>query len=291
MIFHFFHSDFGNEIEVHCCMKNGNSLKVLTLVKSSFRKWIGLGLLFFSALSSANSETISELSLRYRMMSNDYHTSGEVLDSVFENFLKTQIYWSHSSAELNRNKAFLMDLQKFSVSMNQFIGSQSNIEQKKNSLEALITLLSESSQGNDRLEKSLPKIYNDFLKSMMASTAPATIDSSDDYKPIRVKTNEVIKTIGTYGIWGFWFVTSTAGIMALSPTMEHFLYYPAVAMFLASGPYSITNQIWGQVFDRLEKKADLQHKTAVQYMKDKIRSLKYFKRNKIQQCLKFYQTN
>lgn len=105
---------------------------------------------------------------------------------------------------------------------------------------------------------------------------------------IKIKTNEVLKTVGAYGIWGFWFVTSTWGLMAFSPKREHFLYYPAVAMFVASAPFSISNQLWGQVFDRLEKRAALQHKTTIQYTKGKIRTFKYFKRTKPNQCLGFY---
>lgn len=271
-------------------MKNVNLLKVLTLSTDSFRKVIGLFLLFFSTMSSANTETISELSLRYRMMSNDYQTSSELLDSVFGGFLKTQVYWSQSPAELAHNKEFLVQLQQFSLSMNQLVSEQSSDEQKKNSLETLITIMSESSSSNERLVgQSLPKVYQDYLKSMMDVQKVAA--TSGEAQGIKIKTNEVIKTVGTYGIWGFWFVTSTWGLIALSPTLEHFLYYPAVSMFLASAPFSITNQIWGQVFDRLEKRAALKHQTAIQYMKDKIRSFKYFKRSNQNQCLKFYQAN
>ena len=268
-------------------MKNLNLLKALTLQMNSFRKMIGLFLLFFSALSSANPEAISELSLRYRMMSNDYQTSSELLDSVFGDFIKTQSYWSLSSSELAHNKEFLVQLQKFSQSMNQLVGGQDNDEQKKNSLEALITIMSESASSNERMAgQSLPKVYQEYLKSMMESKS--TSRSETAAAGIKIKTNEVLKTVGTYGIWGFWFVTSTWGLMAFSPKMEHFLYYPAVAMFVASAPFSISNQLWGQVFDRLEKRAALQHKTTIQYMKDKIRSFKYFKRTKSNQCLGFY---
>tara|TARA_B110001454_G_scaffold219202_1_gene252054 strand:+ start:154901 stop:155626 length:726 start_codon:yes stop_codon:yes gene_type:complete len=238
-------------------------------------------------ISSANTETISELSLRYRMMSNDYQTSSDLLDSVFGNFLRTQNYWSVPSSNLAHNKEFLVQLQRFSQAMNQLVSEQTSDEKKRNSLESLITIMSESASANERLTgQSLPKIYQDYLKSMMSnpSANPADVVAAG----IQIKTNEVLKTVGTYGIWGFWFVTSTWGLMALSPKMEHFLYYPAVSMFLASAPFSISNQIWGQVFDRLEKKAALQHKTTIQYMKDKIRSFKYFKRTKKNQCLGFY---
>lgn len=268
-------------------MKNLSSPKVLTLSVKSFRKTIGLFLLFFSTLVSANTETIGDLSLRYRMMSNDYQTSSEVLDTVFDNFLKTQTYWSLRSSELAHNKEFLIQLQNFSQSMNRLVGEQTSDEQKRNSLETLITIMSESAPSNDRLAgQSLPKIYQDYLKSMMENKSTNTTDIAT--VGIKIKTNEVFKAYGNMGIWGFWFVTSTWGLMALSPNMEHFLYYPAVAMFLAAGPHSVSNQIWGQVFDRLEKRAALQHKTAIQYMKDKIRTFKYFKRTKQNQCLGFY---
>jgi hypothetical protein len=171
--------------------------------------------------------------------------------------------------------------------MNQIVVEQTNDDQKRNSLETLITIMSESASSNERMARQpLPKVYQDYLKSMMTNQTTSASDAAA--AGIKIKTNEVLKTVGTYGIWGFWFVTSTWGLVALSPTMEHFLYYPAVSMFLASGPFSISNQIWGQVFDRLEKRAALQHKTAIQYMKDKIRSFKYLKRTSPNQCLGFY---
>lgn len=257
-------------------MKNLNLLKVLTLA-----------VLLFSSITFASGESASELSLRYRMMSNDYQTSSELVDAVFSNFIQTQSFWSQSLNELSHNKEFLVQLQKFSVSMNQLVGEQPNDEQKKNSLETLITILSESANANEKLTgQSLPKVYHDYLKSLMKSENPTAADSQAH--GIRVKGNEVIRTVGTYGIWGFWFVTSTWGLVSMSPNMENFLYYPAFAMFIASGPFSISNQIWAQVFDRLEKKATLQHKTALQYMKDKIRSIKSFRKAKTNQCISVY---
>jgi hypothetical protein len=145
----FFRVQFGNNSELYRRMKNLNLLKTLTLQMNSFRKMIGLFLLFFSALSSANPKAVGELSLRYKMMSNDYQTSSELLDSVFGDFIKTQSYWSLSSSELAHNKEFLVQLQKFSQSMNQLVGGQDNDEQKKNSLEALTTIMSESTPSNE----------------------------------------------------------------------------------------------------------------------------------------------
>ncbi|MBL7555191.1 MAG: hypothetical protein JNM24_05155 [Bdellovibrionaceae bacterium] len=259
-------------------MKNLNLLKVLTLA-----------VLFVSSISfaSSNTDSVSELSLRYRMMSNDYATSSELVDSVFSNFQQTQSFWSQSLEQLAHNREFLTQLQKFSVAMNQLVGEQPTDDQKKNSLETLITILSESAGANEKITgQSLPKVYQDYLRSMMKSGNSAPVTTAE--QSIKVKGNEVLRTVGTYGIWGFWFVTSTWGLVAMSPNMENFLYYPAFAMFIASGPFSISNQIWAQVFDRLEKKATLQHKSALQYMKDKIRSLKNFRRAKTNQCLAFY---
>jgi len=259
-------------------MKNLNLLKVLTLV-----------VLCFSSISFAASESVSELSLRYRMMSNDYQTSSELIDSVFSNFIQTQSFWSQSLPELSHNKEFLLQLQKFSMAMNQLVGEQGSDEQKKNSLETLITILSESANANEKISgQSLPKVYHDYLKSLMKSGQTAATTGMTTEQGIKIKGNEVLRTVGTYGIWGFWFVTSTWGLVTMSPNMENFLYYPAFAMFIASGPFSISNQIWAQVFDRLEKKATLQHKSALQYMKDKISSLKKFRKAKMNQCISFY---
>mgnify|MGYP000846218355 CR=1 FL=1 len=259
-------------------MKNLNLLKVLTLA-----------VLLFSSISFAHSstESVSELSLRYRMMSNDYQTSSELVEAVFSNFQQTQSFWSQSLEQLAHNKEFLVQLQKFSVSMNQLVSEQPDDDQKKNSLETLITILSESAGANEKTTgQSLPKVYHDYLRSMMKSGSSASAETTA--QGIKVKGNEVLRTVGTYGIWGFWFVTSTWGLVSMSPNMENFLYYPAFAMFIASGPFSISNQIWAQVFDRLEKKATLQHKSALQYMKDKVRSLKNFRRAHTNQCLGFY---
>ncbi len=64
------------------------------------------------------------------------------------------------------------------------------LEQKKNSLEGLITIMSNSSTSNEPMAgRSLPKVYQEYLKSMMESKS--TSRSETAAAGIKIKTNEV----------------------------------------------------------------------------------------------------
>jgi uncharacterized protein YaaR (DUF327 family) len=254
-----------------------------------------LSVFVFSSSSSGEALSPGELALRYRILSNDYTSSPAVVNSVFSLFEELRLNDTSSFESLSQDRDFLLRLKNFSQSLSLLVSEQPSEEAKKNSLEGVMTVISDSVSEMDKTRsQSLVNIYQKYIDTFLKEkmVASGTL-SEEEFKGIKIKRNEVIKTIGTYGIWGFWFVTSTWGLVQFSPKMEHFMYYPAVAMFLASGPYSISNQVWSQVFDRIEKKALVKHQTAVEYMKEKVhavrRHLTFRKNSKNNyQCLKFY---
>lgn len=223
--------------------------------------------------------TAAELALRYRMLSQDFTSAPQNLDQVFASFESVSSFSNRSLETLSADPEFLKSIQSFSQSLNTLLNSLPTDAQRKESLESIITLFSEKFPT---LEKesigSIHALYRMHLDSLLKSNVPTSGNANNSgvsFKGIKVKGNEVVKTIGTYGFWGFWFVTSTWALVQLSPNVENFMYYPAFAMFIASGPFSISNQIWTQVFDRIEKRAALKHQTALEYMKDRVRGLKH----------------
>ncbi len=241
------------------------------------------------AQATINSETdlVPTLAMKYRILANDYQTPTELIVSLFSKF--EMIQNQESMETLIQNSDFLNHLQTLSLELRHFADQRPNESLKMESLEVLISIVTEKYGIKDQTNSSsIISMYKNYLASFRKSRFQEPFANPVSPVKISIKKNEVIKTIGTYGIWGFWFVSATWGLVKYSPQVSNFLYYPAIAMFIASGPFSITNQIWTQVFDRIEKKAALRHQSAVEYLKDAVRDLRTRWVQRKNRCGKFY---
>lgn len=270
--------------------------EVYTLVTK--RLTVFIFVFVYITTTEANSTTpfAAKLSLQYRLLSNDYQSSPELIQNIFLSFESITKSSQQPIEHLATDSDFLNSMETISKSLNELLAQQNNEQQKQDNIEAIVAIVTEHiAPSINKDNRSIANMYHDYLNSIL-KTNTKPIDSHK----IKIKINDVIKTVGTYGIWGFWFVTSTWGLVQYSPEVSHFLYYPAVAMFLASGPFSVSNQIWFQVFDRLEKKAALKHQSAVEYLKDRVLDLRNRWANRSLekkfnttnfQCVKYYTFN
>lgn len=267
---------------------------------------LGLLIIFIGLIAPAQSwskeSEFAELVMTYRTMTGNYITPPKTLNAVFSSFERLQEHSHLTLQALHDDVNFLQSMHDFSVSVNLLLETLPTNLSKQESLESLISVLTEKYSNTSEapnlavqqfyqahLESTLKKI----LRNTMASKETPEITNLISFKGIKIKGNDVLKAVGSGGLYGFWLVTASVTLVSLYPNVQNYIYLPAIALLFAAAPNSVSNQIWLQVFDRIEKKAALKHQTAMEYLKERVRSVKYvriFSRvdKKVLACLKSY---
>lgn len=240
--------------------------------------------------------------MMYRTMSGNYITPPDTLKAVFTSFERLQEHSHLTLVELHDDVNFLKSMHDFSMSVNSLLETLPSESSKKDSLESLISVLTEKySNDSEASNTAVKQFYQAHLESSLKKILGSTNSASEisagsdpiSFKDIKIKGNDVLKAVGSGGLYGFWLVTASVTLVSLYPNVQNYIYLPAIALLFAAAPNSVSNQIWLQVFDRIEKKAALKHQTAMQYLKERVRAVKYgriFFRSdkKVLACLRTY---